>query len=69
MAADPSSSKYFWQQIYHPTWKLLFAGCCLTREIWRDLEDAAFSELSVRHIRVALPWTPIEPHIMGFAVK
>ncbi|XP_065510524.1 thiol S-methyltransferase TMT1A [Caloenas nicobarica] len=69
VAADHSSWKYFWQQIYHPTWKLLFAGCCLTRELWRDLEDAAFSELGVRHVRVALPWTPIEPHIMGFAVK
>ncbi|KAM9265090.1 thiol S-methyltransferase TMT1A-like [Morus bassanus] len=69
VAADHSSWKYFWQQICHPTWKLVFAGCCLTREIWKNLEQANFSELNLQHISVALPWTPIQPHIIGYAVK
>ncbi|XP_063997661.1 thiol S-methyltransferase TMT1A-like [Pogoniulus pusillus] len=69
VAADPSSWKYFWQQVCFPTWKLIFCGCCLTREIWKNLEQAKFSELKVKHISVPLPWTPIQPHIIGYAVK
>ncbi|NXG47989.1 MET7A protein, partial [Psilopogon haemacephalus] len=66
---DPSSWKYFWQQVCFPTWKLIFCGCCLTREIWKNLEQAKFSELQLRHISIPLPWTPIQPHILGYAVK
>ncbi|KAM6364763.1 thiol S-methyltransferase TMT1A [Pluvialis apricaria] len=69
VAADRSSWRYFWQQVCYPTWKLVFDGCCLTREIWKNLEQANFSDLNVQHTKVALPWTPIEPHIVGYAVK
>ncbi|NXF35864.1 MET7A protein, partial [Nyctibius bracteatus] len=69
VAADRSSWKYFWQQVYYPTWKLVFAGCCLTREIWKDLERANFSEVKLKHISVTLPCMPIEDHIIGYAVK
>ncbi|NXU54054.1 MET7A protein, partial [Turnix velox] len=69
VAAEPSSWKHFWQQVYYPTWKLVFAGCCLTREIWKNLEEAKFSQLNLQHTRVELPWTPIDPHIMGYAIK
>ncbi|NWV97645.1 MET7A protein, partial [Machaerirhynchus nigripectus] len=69
VAAEHSSWTYFWQQVYYPTWKLIFAGCCLTRELWKNLEEAKFSELKMKHIRVALPWMPIEPHIIGYGVK
>ncbi|NXN96570.1 MET7A protein, partial [Rhinopomastus cyanomelas] len=69
VAADPSSWMYFWQQIYFPTWKLVFDGCCLTREIWKNLEQANFSELKLQHISVDLPWMPVQPHIVGYAVK
>ncbi|XP_041256278.1 methyltransferase-like protein 7A isoform X2 [Onychostruthus taczanowskii] len=55
--------------VCYPTWKLVFAGCCLTRELWKNLEEAKFSELKIQHISVALPWMPIEPHIVGFGVK
>ncbi|NXL37127.1 MET7A protein, partial [Glaucidium brasilianum] len=69
VVADRSSWKYFWQQICYPTWKLVFDGCCLTREIWKNLEQANFSELNLHHLSIALPWTPIQPHIVGYAVK
>ncbi|NXE39404.1 MET7A protein, partial [Ptilorrhoa leucosticta] len=69
VAAEHSSWKYFWQQVCYPTWKLVFAGCCLTRELWKNLEEAKFSELKIQHISVALPWMPIEPHIVGYGVK
>ncbi|NXD68871.1 MET7A protein, partial [Eolophus roseicapillus] len=69
VAADHSSWKYFWQQVFYPTWKLIFNGCCLTKEIWKNLEEANFSELHLQHTTVALPWTPIQPHIIGYAVK
>ncbi|KAM9252297.1 thiol S-methyltransferase TMT1A-like [Cariama cristata] len=69
VAADRSSWKHFWQQVWYPTWKLVFNGCCLTREIWNNLEQANFSELNLRHITIALPWMPVQPHIIGYAVK
>lgn len=69
MAADAASWLGFWQQVYHPTWKLIFDGCCLTREIWKDLELANFSELKLQHICIAMPWMPIQPHIVGYGVK
>ncbi|KFV81238.1 Methyltransferase-like 7A, partial [Struthio camelus australis] len=69
VAADHSSWNYFWQQILYPTWKLVFAGCCLTREIWKNLEQANFSELKLQHISVPLPWMPNKSHIIGYAVK
>lgn len=69
VAAEHSSWRYFWQQVFYPTWKLVFAGCCLTRELWKNLEEAKFSELKIQHISVALPWMPIEPHIVGYGVK
>uniref|UniRef100_A0A8C5U0E5 Methyltransferase like 7A n=1 Tax=Malurus cyaneus samueli TaxID=2593467 RepID=A0A8C5U0E5_9PASS len=69
VAAEHSSWKYFWQQVCYPTWKLIFAGCCLTRELWKNLEEAKFSELKIQHISLTLPGTPIEPHIVGYGVK
>ncbi|XP_062453319.1 N6-adenosine-methyltransferase TMT1A-like [Rhea pennata] len=69
VADDRSSWRYFWQQICYPTWKLVFDGCCLTREIWKNLEQANFSELKLQHITVPLPWPLIKPHIIGHAVK
>ncbi|XP_061471268.1 N6-adenosine-methyltransferase TMT1A-like [Rhineura floridana] len=69
VAADRSSWEYFWQQVYFPTWKLLFDGCCLTREIWTDLDKANFSDVKLQRIYVPLHWTPIQPHIIGYAVK
>uniref|UniRef100_A0A8B9N0G7 Uncharacterized protein n=1 Tax=Accipiter nisus TaxID=211598 RepID=A0A8B9N0G7_9AVES len=61
VAADHSSWKYFWQQICCPTWKLIFDGCCLMREIWKNLEQANFSELNLQHINIELPWKPVRP--------
>lgn len=69
VAADHSSWKYFWQQICCPTWKLIFDGCCLMREIWKNLEQANFSELNLKHINKELPWMPVQPHIISYAVK
>ncbi|XP_072214240.1 thiol S-methyltransferase TMT1A [Excalfactoria chinensis] len=69
VAANPSSWKLFWQQVFYPTWKLMFDGCCLTRETWKDLEKANFSELKLQHCIMPLYWAPIKPHIIGYAVK
>ncbi|XP_053144330.1 putative methyltransferase-like protein 7A isoform X2 [Hemicordylus capensis] len=69
VAGAPSSWSLFWQQIYDPTWKVLFDGCHLTRETWKDLEKAGFSELKLRHICAPLKWNPAKPHIVGYAVK
>ncbi|XP_056370993.1 N6-adenosine-methyltransferase TMT1A-like [Oenanthe melanoleuca] len=69
VAAEHSSWTYFWQQVCFPTWKLVFAGCCLTRELWKNLEEAKFSELKIQHISIAMPCMPIDPHIVGYGVK
>ncbi|NXR74424.1 MET7A protein, partial [Pycnonotus jocosus] len=69
VAAERSSWTYFWQQVCYPTWKLIFAGCCLTRELWKNLEEAKFSELKIQHISIPMPCMPIEQHIVGYGVK
>uniref|UniRef100_A0A8P0PCC5 Thiol methyltransferase 1A n=1 Tax=Canis lupus familiaris TaxID=9615 RepID=A0A8P0PCC5_CANLF len=38
VAAESSTWNYFWQQILHPFWHLLFDRCHLTRESWKALE-------------------------------
>lgn len=69
VAAQPSSWKYFWQQVFNPTWKFVADGCCLLKETWKDLGQASFSELHLRHINAPLKWTLVRPHILGHAVK
>nr|XP_056719790.1 N6-adenosine-methyltransferase TMT1A-like [Euleptes europaea] len=59
----------FWQQIYDPVWQILFDGCHLFRETWKDLEKAGFSELKLWHTRAPLKWHLTQPHIIGYAVK
>ncbi|XP_077184779.1 thiol S-methyltransferase TMT1A [Paroedura picta] len=69
VAAERSSWSFFWQQVYRPTWALVFDGCSLTRAIWADIEKASFSEIKLKHIHAPFPWTPIQAHIVGYAVK
>ncbi|XP_003216972.1 N6-adenosine-methyltransferase TMT1A isoform X2 [Anolis carolinensis] len=69
VASPRSSWKYFWQQVFDPTWKYLADGCSLTRETWKDLDKANFSEVKLQHINAPLNWTLVRPHIFGYAVK
>ncbi|XP_061471269.1 N6-adenosine-methyltransferase TMT1A-like [Rhineura floridana] len=69
VAGALSSWSRFWQQIYDPVWKILFDGCHLTRETWKDLENAGFSELKLRHIQAPIYCNLVKPHIVGYAVK
>ncbi|XP_032998422.1 methyltransferase-like protein 7A [Lacerta agilis] len=69
VAGAPSSWNLFWQQIYDPIWQCLFDRCHLTRETWKNLEKAGFSELKLRHILAPLIFNLIKPHIIGYAVK
>ncbi|MBN3301730.1 MET7A protein, partial [Amia calva] len=66
--ADPSSWTYFFQHVLQPLWRYFGDGCELTRQTWKDLEAAGFSDLKLRHIEA--PLSPlIKPHVMGYAVK
>ncbi|KAF4010493.1 hypothetical protein Celaphus_00011747 [Cervus elaphus hippelaphus] len=68
--AEPCGSwAFLWQQVLQPTWRHIGDGCHLTRETWRDLEDAQFSELQVEQHPPPIKWLPVGPHIMGKAVK
>nr|XP_020639761.1 methyltransferase-like protein 7A [Pogona vitticeps] len=69
VAGAPGSWSLFWQQIYAPAFTILFDGCHLTRETWKGLEKAGFSELKLRHIDAPLKWNPAKPHVIGYAVK
>ncbi|KAM4794900.1 thiol S-methyltransferase TMT1B-like [Rhinophrynus dorsalis] len=68
-STDDSSWICFFQKILNPTWKLFFDGCNLRKTTWRDLENATFSELKLRHIQAPTLLKPITPHIVGYAVK
>ncbi|KAI5937680.1 thiol S-methyltransferase TMT1B [Manis javanica] len=68
--AEPRGSwAFLWQQVAEPTWKHIGDGCCLTRETWKDLERAQFSELQMERQPPLFKWLPVGPHIMGKAVK
>nr|XP_033794567.1 methyltransferase-like protein 7A [Geotrypetes seraphini] len=64
-----SSWTFFFQQILDPTWQRLFDGCHLMREIWKNLEQAGFKELKLRHVTPRLKLNPANPTILGYAVK
>ncbi|XP_018420039.1 PREDICTED: methyltransferase-like protein 7A [Nanorana parkeri] len=68
-STDESGWISFFQKVLNPTWKLIFDGCSIRRTTWKDLEDAKFSELNLRHIYAPTPMKLINPHIIGYAVK
>uniref|UniRef100_A0A8C9AKK8 Uncharacterized protein n=1 Tax=Prolemur simus TaxID=1328070 RepID=A0A8C9AKK8_PROSS len=59
---------FMWQEVLQPTWKHTGDGCCLTRETWRDLGTARFSDIQMEQPPL-FKWLPGGPHIMGKAVK
>ncbi|RVE73497.1 hypothetical protein OJAV_G00049760 [Oryzias javanicus] len=68
VAADPSSWTYFFQHVLQPAWYYFGDGCEVTRESWKNLENAGFSDLKLRHIEAPLAFI-IRPHIVGYGVK
>ncbi|XP_053311787.1 putative methyltransferase-like protein 7A [Spea bombifrons] len=68
-AQDDSSWISFLQKVLNPTWRLCFDGCSLRKTTWKDLENAKFSELKLRHIQAPSVLKPIIPHVVGYAVK
>ncbi|XP_075409086.1 thiol S-methyltransferase TMT1A-like [Tenrec ecaudatus] len=69
VAAKPSTWTYFWQRVLDPLWFLMFDGCNLTRESWKSLEQAGFSQLQLQHVQAPqLVWL-VRPHIIGHALK
>ncbi|MGH0180273.1 UNVERIFIED_CONTAM: hypothetical protein FKN15_003628 [Acipenser sinensis] len=66
--ADPSTWVHAFQHVLQPLWYYFVDGCELTRATWKELEEAEFSELKLRHIQA--PLMPlIKPHVIGYAVK
>ncbi|NP_001072195.1 methyltransferase like 7A [Xenopus tropicalis] len=67
--SDEATWLCFFQRILNPTWKLVFDGCNLRKFTWKDLENAKFSTLKLRHIQARTMIKPVTPHIVGYAVK
>ncbi|XP_048218546.1 thiol S-methyltransferase METTL7B [Perognathus longimembris pacificus] len=68
--AEPRGSwAHMCQQVLEPTWKHIGNGCHLTRETWKDLENAGFAEVQMEWQPPPLKWLPVGPHIMGKAIK
>ncbi|KAM4588341.1 thiol S-methyltransferase TMT1A-like [Odontesthes bonariensis] len=68
VVADPSTWSFFFQHVLQPAWYYFGDGCEVTRETWKYLEAAGFSELKLRHVETPLIFM-IKPHIVGYAVK
>ncbi|TNM89003.1 N6-adenosine-methyltransferase TMT1A-like [Takifugu flavidus] len=68
VVANPSTWSYFFQHVFQPVWYYFGDGCLVTRETWKNLEAAGFSELKLRHIEAPLMFM-IRPHVVGYAVK
>ncbi|KAM3933017.1 thiol S-methyltransferase TMT1A-like [Leptodactylus fuscus] len=67
--SDESSWICFFQKVLNPSWKFIFDGCSIRKTTWKDLENAKFSELNLRHITAPTSMKLINPHIIGYAVK
>uniref|UniRef100_A0A8C9PFU8 Methyltransferase type 11 domain-containing protein n=1 Tax=Spermophilus dauricus TaxID=99837 RepID=A0A8C9PFU8_SPEDA len=67
LAYPRASQAFMWQHVFEPTWKHIGDGCYLTRETWKDLENAQFSEIQMEQQPPPLKWLPVGPHIMGKA--
>ncbi|XP_018528966.1 putative methyltransferase-like protein 7A [Lates calcarifer] len=68
VVADTSTWSYFFQHVFQPAWYYFGDGCEITRETWKHVETAGFSELKLRHVEAPLLFL-IKPHITGYAVK
>ncbi|CAI9578938.1 unnamed protein product [Staurois parvus] len=68
-STDESSWTSFFQKVMNPTWQLIVDGCNIRKTTWKDLEDANFSELNLRHIYAPTFLKLVNPHIIGYAVK
>ncbi|XP_070814769.1 thiol S-methyltransferase TMT1A-like [Chaetodon trifascialis] len=68
VVANPSTWVYFFQHVLQPLWYYFGDGCMATRETWKHLESAGFSQLKMRHIEAPLFFL-VKPHIIGYAVK
>ncbi|XP_075708040.1 thiol S-methyltransferase TMT1A-like [Rhinoderma darwinii] len=68
-STDESSWTGFFQKVLNPSWSLIFDRCSLRKTTWKDLENAKFSELNLRHITAPTSVKLIGPHIIGYAVK
>ncbi|XP_056418683.1 N6-adenosine-methyltransferase TMT1A-like [Hyla sarda] len=66
---DESSWTTFFQKVLNPSWKLIFDGCSIRKTTWKDLENAEFSEMNLRHITAPISLKLAKPHIIGYAVK
>ncbi|XP_043979433.1 methyltransferase-like protein 7A [Gambusia affinis] len=69
VVSDPSTWTYFCQYVFEPLWCLLGDGCMVTRATWKDLEEAGFAELHLKHIEAPEVSLMIRPHIMGYLIK
>ncbi|XP_072308893.1 thiol S-methyltransferase TMT1A-like [Eucyclogobius newberryi] len=69
VASSTSSWLRVLQLVLDPLWSRLGEGCTLTRATWRDLEEAGFSQLHLRHVNAPKVSAVIRPHVMGHCVK
>ncbi|NP_001373576.1 methyltransferase-like protein 7A [Danio rerio] len=68
VVSDPSTWAYFFQHVLQPFWYYLQDGCEAIRATWKDIDNAGFSDVKLRHIQAPL-FFMIKPHIIGYAVK
>ncbi|XP_030585697.1 methyltransferase-like protein 7A [Archocentrus centrarchus] len=69
VVSDSSSWTYFLQYVFEPLWCYLGDGCMVTRATWKDIEEAGFSEVNLRHVEAPCLHLMIRPHIMGYCIK
>jgi SAM-dependent methyltransferase len=71
VAATRGTGLRFLQSILGPAWRILGDGCRINREIGMAIEEAGFSSVKIRSLRVPSPPAPrwVSPHIIGQAVR
>uniref|UniRef100_UPI00398E70F3 thiol S-methyltransferase TMT1A-like n=1 Tax=Pristiophorus japonicus TaxID=55135 RepID=UPI00398E70F3 len=69
VVADKTTWLHFFQHVIQPAWRYFGDGCCVTRDTWKNLEKANFSELNLKHIIAPFKWSLISCHIIGYGIK
>jgi len=75
--ADERTFNYKMQRLLNPPWRFISDGCNLTRDTWRYVDEAGFSDVKQEKFSVEIysTWKKIafpdviRPHILGVATK
>jgi SAM-dependent methyltransferase len=69
VGAEPGSAVRLVQRMVARPWRWVFEGCHTLRDTAHTIHAAGFASVDVRDIRMATAFVPIQPQIVGTAIR